>query len=74
MDTTDLNIIDRVPAHTIETGDQIIIDGDPIEVKVVKDDPEAPLEGIRLIGYSHESGDTVTYDVYFDDHYDVWSV
>lgn len=74
MDTTDLNIFDSVPAHTVEVGDQIIIDGDPIEVRKVEDDPEAPVEGIRFTGYSHETGDTVVYDVYFDDEYDVWGV
>lgn len=73
MDTTDLNIFDSVPAHTVEVGDQIIIDGDPIEVKSIDDDRPDPDE-ILFIGYSHESGDRVEYPVYFADEYDVWGV
>lgn len=67
-------IIDNISADTIEPGDQIIVDGDLVEVTEVMDDPEAPLEGIRIVGYSNESGDRVTYDLYFADHFDVWSI
>lgn len=63
-----------VQAHEIEPGDQIIIDLEPIEVTSVEDDPEAPLEGIRIKGYSHDTGDTVTYDVYFADEFEVWGI
>lgn len=71
---TNMNIIDTIQADQIEVGDQILVDLDPIEVSYVGDDPEAPLEGIRVMGYSHESGDTVTYDLYFSDDVNVWSV
>lgn len=63
-----------VQADQIEVGDQVIIDMEPIEVTGISDDPEAPLEGIRITGYSHESGDTVTFDVYFADTFDVWGI
>lgn len=72
MDTTDLNIIDCVPAHTIEPGDQIIIEGDHIEVKTVEDGSD--IDEVIVEGYSHESGDLVMYTLYADDEYNVWSV
>lgn len=69
-----MNIIDFVQADQIEVGDQIIIDGDPIEVRWVGEDPEEPLDGIRVRGYSHESGDSVTYDLYFTEEVALWAV
>lgn len=69
-----MNVYDTITADQIEVGDQILVDGDPVEVNDVGEDPEAPLEGIRVVGYSHESGDTVTYDLWFGDHVDLWSV
>ena len=69
-----MNIIDTIQADQIEVGDQILVDGDPVEVTDVGEDPEAPLEGIRVVGYSHESGDSVTYDLWFGDYVDLWAV
>lgn len=69
-----MNILFTVAADEIEVGDQILVDGDPVEVRWVGDDPEAPLEGIRVIGYSHESGDDVTYDLWFGDSVEVWAI
>lgn len=67
-------VIDTIAADTIEVGDQVIIDNDLIEVTEVTDDPECPLEGVRVVGYSNETGDKVTYDLYFGDYFEVWSV
>lgn len=70
-----MNIYDTVEAHTIEVGDQIIIKGDPIEVTSIEEDPEAPLEGLIIKGYSHDTGDIATYDdVWFGDYVDLWAV
>lgn len=75
MDTTDLNITDSVPAGFLVGEDdlpQIIIDGDPVEVKSAvwgEDEDEVVVKG-----YSHESGDSVTYTLFADDEFDVWSV
>lgn len=69
-----MNIYDSITADQIEVGDQILVDGDPVEVTTVGEDPEAPLEGIRVVGYSHESGDSVTYDLWFGDYVDLWAV
>lgn len=67
-------IVDNLRADHVEVGDQIIIDGDLIEVTAVGDDPECPLEGVRITGYSNETGDVAVYDVYFGDVFDVWTV
>lgn len=69
-----MNIYDTITADQIECGDQILIGGDPIEVDFVGSDPEAPVEGIRVKGYSHETGDGVTYDLHFSTPVDLWAV
>jgi hypothetical protein len=69
---------DRIMANSIEDGDHIavMVDGEEhhIEVSSVGEDPEAPVEGIRVTGYSHETGDLVTADLYFADYVDLWTV
>lgn len=67
-----MNIIDNVSADTIEVGDQILVEGDPIEVKEVRETDD--IDEIVIVGYSHESGDTETYSLYADDYFDVWAV
>lgn len=67
-----MNIIDSISADTIEVGDQILIDGDPIEVKAVMEGDD--IDEVIVKGYSHESGDTETYSLYADDYFDVWAV
>ena len=68
----DVNILYTVSADTIEVGDQIIVDGDKIEVSYVgyTDD----IDEIVVKGFSHDTGDTETYSLYADDYYDVWAV
>jgi len=66
------NIIDTISADTIEVGDQIIIDGDPIEVTYVGETDD--LDEIIVKGFSHETGDRETYSLFADDYYDVWSL
>lgn len=67
-----MNIYDTITADQIEVGDQIIVDGDPIEVKSVHDtdDPDE----VVVSGYSHETGDTETYSLFADDPYNLWAV
>jgi hypothetical protein len=65
--------IDNISADTIEVGDQILIDGDPIEVTFVDKDRE-DIDEVLIRGYSHESGDTAEYSLFADDYYDVWAV
>ena len=67
-------ILYHVDADQIEVGDQIIVDQELIEVTKVEDDPEAPLEGIRVTGYSNETGDLVIYDMHYSESVPVWSV
>lgn len=68
-----MDVIDNISADTIEAGDQIIVDGDPIEVTHVDNDRE-DIDEILVRGFSHDSGDTVEYPLYADDYYDVWTV
>lgn len=67
-----MNIIDNISADTIEVGDQILVEGDPIEVTHVEESDD--LDEIIVKGFSHESGDRETYSLYADDYYDVWSI
>lgn len=68
----DVNIIDNISADTIEVGDQIIVDGDHIEVREVRDSSD--IDEVIVRGYSHLTGDTETYSLYADDYFDVWSL
>ena len=68
----DAEIIDTVPAYSIEVGDQIIVDGDYIEVKSITETDD--LDEIIVKGYSHITGDTEAYELYADDTFDVWSI
>jgi hypothetical protein len=67
-----MNILFTVDADEIEVGDQIIVDGDPIEVTSVSDsnDPDE----VVVKGYSHDTGDSVEYNLYFADQFEVWAV
>lgn len=67
-----MNILDTIDADQIEVGDQILIDGDPIEVDDLgetEDDSE-----IIVYGFSHESGDRVNIPLPYDYRVDVWAV
>ena len=52
-----VDVYDYVTADTVEEGDQIIHNNDPIEVRSKVDSGDA----ILLKGYSHLTGDSVTY-------------
>lgn len=67
-----MNIIDNISADTIEVGDQILIEGDPIEVKSINETDD--IDEIVISGYSHDTGDTETYSLFADDYFDVWGV
>lgn len=65
-------ITDTVSADTLEVSDQVIIDGDMLEIKDIQTtmDPDE----VIVVGYSHETGDTVSYPLFADDFYDLWTV
>lgn len=67
-----MNIIDTVSADTIEIGDQIVVDGDLIEVTAVLDSSDP--DEVIVRGFSHESGDSETYSLFADDYFDLWAV
>lgn len=66
------NIIDNIPAWSIVEGDQILIDGDPIEVKTVEETSDN--DEIIVMGYSHETGDSERYSLYAHDTFSIWSM
>lgn len=66
------NIIDTIPAYAIEVGDQVIIDGDYIEVSSVEETND--IDEIVVRGFSHISGDSETYSLFADDDFDIWAV
>lgn len=67
-----MEIIDNVSADAIEVGDQIIVEGDYLEVKTVTDSDD--IDEIIVSGFSHTSGDIETYHLFADDYFDIWTV
>lgn len=68
-----MQIFYTIQADQIEVGDQIVVDGDPIEVTFVGDNPE-DINEVLVKGVSHETGDTVEYPLPFDYDVDVWGI
>jgi hypothetical protein len=67
---TQVNIYDFVPAHTVEEGDQIAYTNDLIEVNSVIDS----VDSIMVKGFSHVTGDSVTYIISPDTEVGLWTV
>jgi hypothetical protein len=65
-----MNIYDTIQADQIEDGDQIIVDGDPLERVRVHDSEE----GIWVVGESVNTGDRETYFLTPDADVDLWAV
>lgn len=70
---SDIIVHDTIDADQIEDGDQIIIDGEPIEGVTVHDDPSDP-DAVIVKGFSWETGDAVEHTLPYDYSVDVWSV
>jgi hypothetical protein len=70
-DGDSMNIHDFVEADTLENGDQVVINGmDYLEnVSIIKED-----DAVMVKGYSHISGDSVTYILNYDTEVGLWSV
>jgi hypothetical protein len=65
-----MDIYDNVTADTLEVGDQIFHENDYVEVNhVVKDNG-----AVLVRGYSHVSGDTVTYIIGYDVEVGLWAI
>lgn len=65
-------IVDTISADTIEVGDQVIIENDPVEVTDVRS--TADVDEIVVVGFSHQSGDNVEYSLFADDYFDLWGI
>jgi len=68
----DIEILYHTPASTLEATDQVVIEDDYIEVKEVIETDD--IDEVVIKGYSHISGDSVTYSLFADDLYGIWSV
>jgi hypothetical protein len=70
-DGANVDIYDYVEADTLgdEPNEQIVHENDYIEVSSVVKDAEA----VMVKGYSHISGDTVTYIIAFDTLVGLWT-
>lgn len=55
---------DTVSADTLEVGDFISIDGEPVEITAVLDSED--LEAVILKVFSHEDNDTKTVELPYD--------
>lgn len=64
-----MNVTDVITADQIELGDQIIVHNDPIEVYTKIDE-----DAILVKGWSHMSGDNVTYILEPDETVEVWGI
>lgn len=65
-----MEVYDVITASQIENGDQIIINGDPIEITK---EPIEEGEAVLISGYSHISGDTVIYTLPYDREVELWT-
>lgn len=65
-------IIDSIAADTVEAGDQIIIEGDLIEVRSVSESDD--IDEVIVSGYNNTTGDVDQFSLYADDYFEVWTV
>jgi hypothetical protein len=65
-----MNVYDYVTADTLESGDQILFQNDPMEVSDIVDSGDS----IMVKGYSHLTGDSVTYILTPDAEVGLWTV
>jgi hypothetical protein len=68
----DLTILYSTPAHTLEVGDQIIVDGDYITIVNIKETDD--IDEVVVAGVSMETGDREVYSLYADDEFEVWTL
>lgn len=64
-----VNVYDYVTADQLESKDQIFYKGDPVELSDITDDGDS----IMVKGYSHLTGDSVTYILTADTEVGLWT-
>lgn len=64
-----VTVYDVIQAHQIEEGDQILYSNDPVEVSEKMDETDT----IMVRGYSHLTGETVTYFLRPDVEVELWT-
>lgn len=65
-----MNVYDYVCVENVMPGDQILYQDDWVEVAKVVDETDT----IMVSGYSHITGDSVTYMINIDTEVGLWSV
>lgn len=70
---SDIIVNDTIDADQIEDGDQIIIDGEPLENVTVSEDPNDD-EAVIVTGFSWEDGGKVVHVLPYNYRVDVWNV
>ena len=66
----DFEIVDNIFADQIEVGDQIVVDGDYIQVKDIEETFD--IDEVLVKGYDVLNGENVELSLYADDAFDVW--
>lgn len=64
-----MEILTAIEGYSIDLGDQVIIDDEPVEVKSIDDQGDI----IYVKGYSYTTGDLEQYEVLPDSEYNLWS-
>ena len=72
VNITDIETVDTVPAYSLEVGDQIVADGDYIEITSIEETDD--VDEVLVKGYSHTDGDRVSLSLFADDLYPIWTV
>lgn len=69
---SDIQIFDTIAAWQVEVGDQVVIDGELIEVSAVEETDD--IDEIVISGYSNDTGDFAHYSVCYDEELEMWGV
>ena len=68
----DYTVLYSTPAHTLEVADQVIIEGDLVEVRDILETDD--VDEVVVLGYSYTTGDVERFELFADDEYEIWSV
>jgi hypothetical protein len=72
LDAEDVTVLYSTPAHTLEVADQVIIEGDLVEVRNILETED--VDEVVVLGYSYTTGDVERFELFADDEYEIWSV
>lgn len=73
MTMTDTTILYSTPAHTLEVGDQIIIEGEYCIIRRLDDDRD-DIDEIHVWVENLDDATNDEFDLYADDEFEVWAL